>query len=58
MSDIENTVHKAQEMENIVGPSNPPPNNEARYSNEDGTAIEISFAPMFGLDDNNLDDVQ
>lgn len=58
MSDMENTVQKVQEMENVVGPSKPPPNNKAHDSNKDGTAIKISSTPTFGLDENNNDEVQ
>mgnify|MGYP001546599085 CR=1 FL=1 len=45
-------------MENVVGTSKPPTTDEAHDSNEDGTAIEINSTPMFGLNDDNLDDVQ
>lgn len=38
-----------------VGPSNPPSTGEAQDSNVDGTAIEISSSPMFGLDDIDLE---
>lgn len=55
---MEDNVQKVHEMENVIGTSKPPPNEEAHDSNDDGTIIEISSAPMFGLDDDNLDDIQ
>lgn len=45
-------------MENAAAPSKPPPNNKVHESNEDGTAIDISSAPTFGLDENTNDEVQ
>ena len=48
---MDNIILKVNEMENVVGTSKPPSNEEARDSNDDGTVIEINSAPMFGLDD-------
>lgn len=58
MPEMEKSVQIVQGMENIVGHSQPLPNTEAHDSNEDGTTIEISSAPTFGLDDNNVDEAQ
>lgn len=58
MSSMELTIQKAKNTENMVDHSNPPQNDEAHDSNDEGTAIEISLAPMFHLDDDNLDDIQ
>lgn len=46
-------------MEDDVGASNPPPTNaEVHDLSEGGTEIEISSEPVFGLDDENNDEVQ
>lgn len=58
MSTMEHIVQQVQDMEDVVGPSNPPVNDEVHDSNDDGIAIEISSAPIFGLDEENLDDIQ
>ena len=58
MSTVEDTVQKVHEMENVVGTSKPPPNEEAHDSNDDETEIKMSLAPMLGLDGDNLDDIQ
>ena len=55
ISTMENIFQQVEDMADVAGPSKPPPNDEAHDSNEDGTFIS---APMFGLDDDNLDDVQ
>lgn len=55
---MENAVQKVQEMENVVGPSMPPPKNEVQDSNDDETTIETNSALTFGLDENNVDEVQ
>lgn len=57
MSKMENIVQQVQDIEDVVGPSKPPPNEAAHDLNNDGTTIKIIFAPMFSLDDNNLDDI-
>lgn len=56
--ETDNTVLKDHAMENVVGTSKPPQNEEPHDSNDDGVAIEINSTLMFGLDDDNPDDVQ
>lgn len=58
MYGMELIVQQSHNMENVFGPSNLPQNDEVHDSNNDRTAIKISSAPMFGLDDYNFDDVQ
>ena len=55
---MEATVQNAHQLENIVDTSKFPPNAEDHDSNDDESAIEISSTPMFGLDEENFDDVQ
>ena len=55
---MDNIVQKIQDVENVVCTSKPPPNDDAHDSNIEGTAIEISSAPIFGLDYDNLEDIQ
>ena len=57
MTTMEETVQQVHNMEDVVGPSKPLPNEEAYDSNEDGTTIEISSDSMFGIDDDKYDDV-
>lgn len=56
---MENTVQRVQDMEENVGASKPPPTNiEEHDSNEGEIAIEISYEPLFRLDDDNNDEDQ
>ena len=41
-----------------ICPFQSPINDEAHDSNDEGTTIEISSAPLLGLDDDNIDDVE
>lgn len=58
MSSMVANVQTAHQLENDVGPSNPPPNVEDHNSNEEEIAIEISSAHMFGFDEDKFDDVK
>ena len=58
MSTMQATVQTTHQMENVVGTTKSPPNDEDHDSNNEGTTIEISSTPMFGLDDDNFEDVQ
>lgn len=58
MSTMEATVQNSHQLDNVVGTSKPLLNEEDHDSNNDETTIEISSAPMFGLDEHNFEDVQ
>ena len=58
MSTMGETVLNAHQLEKIVGTSKPSPNVEDHNSNEEEISIEISSTPMFGLDEDNFDDIQ
>lgn len=55
---MERSILQAHNLENVVGPLNPPQHGEAYDSKDEGTTIKIRSAPMFGLDDDNPEDVQ
>lgn len=57
MSQVEATVQQAQVMQAGVGPSKPPQNEEAQDSNNDSTTIEIISVPMFGFDEEDMEDL-
>ena len=51
------TIRNAQTTPGGEGPLKSPPTPNVRDSQHDGTAIEVSSAPRFGLDDFDINEV-
>ena len=58
MDEMAETIRKAQSNPNGASSSRPPPTTAANNSQEDRTAIEVSFAPTFGFDDFDMNESQ